>query len=91
MLIQIYPVYRKLQNSERVSTLETVLLFLGKGINNHSNNSMIIGTGPNNSKYFPVQFSAYPNFQIKIISSLEQLKLLLTQELCLYRIFLFVL
>lgn len=39
----------------------------------------------------PAQFSAYPNFHFKIISSLEQLKLVLTLDSCLYRVILFVL
>lgn len=90
VLIQTYPEDSKLQSSEQVTTLERVLLILGKGINN-GRNRMIIGTGPNNWKYYPAQFCAYPNFQLKIISSLEQLNQLLTQELCLYRIFPFVL
>lgn len=50
MLIQTYPEYSKLQSSEQVTTLETVLLVLGKGINNGRSKSTIIGTGPNNWK-----------------------------------------
>lgn len=91
VLIETYPEYSKLQSSEQVTTLETAPLFLGKGINSGSDMSMVIGTGPNNWKDYPAQFWARPNFQFKIISSLEQLKLLLTQEFCLYRIFPFVL
>lgn len=48
VLIQTYPEFSKLQSSEQVSTPETVVLILGKEINNGSNKSMIIGTGPNN-------------------------------------------
>lgn len=56
MLIHTYPEYSKLQSSEQVTTLETVLLFLGKGINNGlllPLSSMTIGTGPNNWKAYP--------------------------------------
>lgn len=49
--------YNKLQSSEEVTTLETVLLTLEKGINNGSS-SMIIGTGPKTRRDYHVQFCA---------------------------------
>lgn len=65
MLIQIYPEYRKLQNSEKVNTLETILLFLGKGINNGGNKSMIIAPDQ------IIQNIFLPNFVLIPISKLK--------------------
>lgn len=65
MLIQIYPEYRKLQNSEKVNTLETILPFLGKGINNGGNKSMIIAPDQ------IIQNIFLPNFVLIPISKLK--------------------
>lgn len=65
VLIQTYPEYTNLQSNEQGTTLETVLLFLGKGINNGSNKSMIIGTGPNNWKIILPKFVLIPISKLK--------------------------
>lgn len=49
-LFYTYPNITKLQNTEQITTLETVLLILEKGIKIGSNKSMIIGTGPKNGR-----------------------------------------